>query len=315
MDAIEEMVSTRLWGAIVQTIAYADVFDYPLTPAEVHRYLPGVRATREAVEQALHDGGFLSGRQGYYTLPGRETLVEVRRERERQAARLWAYALRYGRAIAALPFVRMVAVTGSLAVDNVGDQPDIDYLIVTAPGRLWMVRAMALAVRRLAALQGVELCPNYLITQDALAFPDRNLYAAHELAQMVPLYGAEVYHQILQANRWKEQFLPNATGLPPVCARLNSHRRDPQPVIRRVLEGALRTAPGAWFERWEMDRKIRWLTQEQAGSCESRFAADYCKGHKHSHGQRTELALRERLNRLNAVPVALEPVWWRLPGE
>jgi len=48
----------------------------------------------------------------------------------------------------------MVAITGSLAMNNVENNPDIDYLVVTVGGRLWMVRAMVLAAARLAALHG-----------------------------------------------------------------------------------------------------------------------------------------------------------------
>jgi len=288
-----------LTNAILQTVAYADVFDYPLTSAEIHRYLTGRRASRDDVEQVLEEERLLSRAGNWYTLPGREQLATIRRRREQIAARMWAQASGYGRIIASLPFVRMLAVTGSLAMNNVENHPDIDYLIVTTSGRLWMVRAMALAVARMAALQGVRLCPNYLVTVQSLVFEEQTLYTAHELTQMIPLYGMDVYMRIDSLNRWKEHFLPNAEGLPPLMDRIPGlPGPDRVPVIKPVLEAALLNPLGARFEQWEMDRKIRKLSREQIASPESRFGEDYCKGHKNRHAERTERILRQRLENL-----------------
>jgi hypothetical protein len=283
--------------AILYTAAYADVFDYPLSSAEIQHYLTGVRASRDEVEQVLRGESLLSRTGIWYTLPGREHLAAVRQRREQIAARLWPQALGYGRLIAGLPFVRMVAVTGSLAMNNVENNPDIDYLVVTAGGRLWMVRAMVLAAARLAALKGVCLCPNYLVSEQALVFENHTLYTAHELAQMIPLFGMDVYQRISGLNRWKERLLPNAEGLPPTMDKILLRNK---PVgMKPALEAALSLPPGTWFERWEMRRKMRMLSQEQSSSPESRFGADYCKGHKNRHAEHTEQVLRQRLANLH----------------
>jgi len=292
-----ETLFPDLANAILHTAAYADVFDYPLTSIEIHRYLIRIRTTREVVEQVLQEGKLLSNTGGYYTLHGRESLVEIRSKRESIADRLWPQAISYGRIIASLPFVRMVAVTGSLAMNNVEGDQDIDYMIVTAPGWLWLARALVLAVSRWAAMRGVHLCPNYMVTERALAFPDQTIYTAHELAQMIPLFGMDVYERICRLNRWKDRFLPNAGGMPPAMPHITGKYHLPG--LKSTLETALLLPPGAWLERWEMDRKIRQLGREQGKSLESCFAADYCKGHFHQHGKRTEQALRKRLSELN----------------
>src|SRR5688572_8466038 len=205
--------------AILQTVVYADIFDYPLTENEIHRYLTGFPAPLESVSDALRKGGLVPSlleRAGdYYHLTGREQVVSSRQRRGQVAARLWPQALRYGHMIAGLPFVRMLAVTGSLAMDNVEAGADLDYLIVTKTGRLWLCRALVLALGRLAALQGVRICPNYLISERCLEFPEQSLYTAHELAQMVPLSGFDVYARIRTLNPWVGRFLPNADGAPP----------------------------------------------------------------------------------------------------
>ena len=47
---------SSLGSAILRTVAYADLFDYPLTVPEVHRYLAGVKAPLSAVREALENG-------------------------------------------------------------------------------------------------------------------------------------------------------------------------------------------------------------------------------------------------------------------
>jgi hypothetical protein len=283
--------------AILHTLAYADVFDYPLTANEIHHYLTRLRAPLERVDGALRASSLWNSVDGFYCLRGREALGELRRRREGVARRLWPPAVRYGRLLASLPFVRMVAATGSLAVNNAEEWNDIDYLIVTAPGRLWTCRALALLVTRLARLQRVRICPNYLVTDTNLELSDHSLYVARELAQMVPLAGLPVYERMRRLNSWTDEYLPNAGGLPhlPVGVRPTRSR----PVAQRLLEALMNIAPAHWFEAWEMRRKIERLSREQAGSPEAWFSPDQCKGHGSRHGQRAERAFRARLEELS----------------
>ncbi|HNB53918.1 MAG TPA: hypothetical protein PK530_18370, partial [Anaerolineales bacterium] len=43
-------------NAILQTLAYSDIFDYPLTASEIHRYLIGIPTTLEAIRTSLANG-------------------------------------------------------------------------------------------------------------------------------------------------------------------------------------------------------------------------------------------------------------------
>jgi hypothetical protein len=291
----------ELTRAILNTVAYADVFDYPLTLVEIHRYLTGLSASRQTISELADSGRFLEHIGDYYTLPGRASIVLTRKRREKEAVRLWRAARTFGRMILGLPFVRMLAVTGSLAMNNVEANADIDYLVVTTPGRLWSCRLSVLVVARLAALQGVSLCPNFLLTTDVLEIPAHSLYAAHEFAQMVPLSGLDVYREMRTLNPWVNDFLPNAMGLPPAAEQSLSAK--PAPGFQRLFELVLQTAPADWLEHWEMERKIRKLALENSGNPEAIFSADLCKGHSSRHGQRTEMLLNERLTHLSPLNI------------
>src|SRR5438132_1054360 len=278
--------------AIVQAVAYADVFDYPLTADEIHRYLIGVPASRGMVRGVLGNGrpAVLARSGRYFTLEGRESAVDTRRARAAVAAGYWRRAVRYGHTMGNLPFVRMVAVTGALAMDNIADG-DIDYLIITEPGRLWVCRALIVGLVRMAALRGTELCPNYFLSEQALVLNERNLFTAHEVAQMVPLTGMPTYQRLRALNRRTDAYLPNAGGPP--------RRITPvEPRQRRIVEYALRSRLCAPLERWEMHRKIRKLDQRSNGHAEAAFGPDWCKGHFGDHGHVTLARYEERLHAL-----------------
>jgi hypothetical protein len=285
--------------AIVRTIAYVDVFDFPLTAAEVHRYLVGVAALPERVNELLDNGRLvprrLAKREGFFTLPGREHIVDIRLRRQRIASKLWPVAERYGRLFAALPFIRMVAVTGSLAVDNAVGDADIDYLIVTEPGRLWLSRATTIIVVRAAARRGFHLCPNYFLSENALVFEERNLYTAHELVQMVPVAGFATYRRMRELNQWTADFLPNATY---ACGNLGSNStRQPWQRLKTFGEAVLRTRVASQLERWEMERKIAKFSRAgREEDAETAFSADRCKGHFDGHGQRVLDAYENRVH-------------------
>jgi hypothetical protein len=280
--------------AAFHTLAYADVFDYPLSAPEVYRYLTSTDATFEELRQALANEVLFSRVGEYFTLRGREQIVATRERRAKVAARLWRKAARYGRIIAKLPYVRMVAVTGSLAMNNTDEGKDVDYLIVTAPHRLWTCRALTLLVARLARLEGLRLCPNYLVTTNALEFKERSLYVAHEVAQMIPLSGMEIYKEVRRLNRWLDEYLPNASSAPELPRSLKPVNGPS--FLQTILEFVFSLRFGNWLETWEMNRKIKKLAYEQSSSFESYFSPDVCKGHIDRHGENVVAALALRLN-------------------
>jgi hypothetical protein len=289
--------------AITRTVAYVDVFDYPLTAEEIHRYLIGVAVPAPIVYHLLTTDATISSslteRDGYFALAGREQIIELRQKRRRIAMRLWPHAIRYGQRIGALPFVRMVAVTGSLAVDNVVPDADIDYLVVTEPGRLWLCRAFTILIVKRAARQGVPLCPNYFLSTNALKFADRNLYTAHELVQMVPIFGLDIYERMLALNDWTVEYLPNAHANP--AEEPSTTLSTPRRLLRAAAETTLRTPPGGWLERWEMKRKIIRFSEEADDDVEAAFCPDWCKGHFDGHGHRIMHAFEDRISDLHNV--------------
>ena len=71
-----------LGRAALETLAYSDVFDYPLRVEEVHRYL-SIPATLGELNDALERRRDLAAsNDGFYFLKGRAALVPLRLKRE-----------------------------------------------------------------------------------------------------------------------------------------------------------------------------------------------------------------------------------------
>jgi len=290
--------SEKLSQAVLRTLTYSDIFDYPLTAPEVHKYLTGIKASFEEVLQALEDGP--SRRTGnYFTLSGREAIVSIRLDREARSQKLLPLALRYGRILGGLPYIRMVALTGSLAVMNISETADFDYMLVAARGRVWTARAFALAVNRLTRLHGYTICPNLIVSENTLEWRLHDLYSARELCQMIPITGLDVYRRLMKANRWAGTFLPNA--FPGSKSLLLETTQQLFPAFQSLLELPLRGKLGDRFENWEMDRKVLRFSQQVGFGEETNFNADVCQGNFHHHRSLTRDKFESQLAALAAV--------------
>jgi hypothetical protein len=275
--------------AILETLAYADIFDFPLTAEEIQRYLIAVRASNSEIQAALdqlatwHRAIECVG--PFFTLPGRGGVVAGRLRLHKQAAQQMPRARWYGRLLGHLPFVRMVALTGGLSMENARDH-DIDLLIVSVPGRLWTVRGMAVALVYLARLRGDQLCPNFLIDENRLLLENEDLYSAHEIVQMIPLYGLNVYRKFRELNCWADRFLPNAPRRAYDAAiepALNPLGR----LLKRFAEALLSTGVGSALEEWERNHKIKKLSAQVPSNADDvEFSRDACRGFFSGHAHR-----------------------------
>lgn len=292
--------AATLERAILRTVAYSDVFDYAPSADEIHRYLDSTPATAGAVRRAIAGlvPGWLCSDVDAVALAGRDELLPLRRRRLEAACRLWPAAIRWGRALGRLPFARMVALTGALAVDNVEPDADLDYLIVTEPGRVWLCRSLVIQTVRVARLRGVVVCPNWLLAADALELERHGLFVARNLAQMVPLAGVEVYRRMREVNAWTRAYLPNADGSPRPVTGVERARG----LAARGVESLLRTGIGSTIEGWERRRKCREILARSGSNPELVLDRRQCKGHVDAHGQKVLHAYAERLQALGLEP-------------
>jgi len=288
------MFSSSLEHAAVETLAYSDIFEHPLTFDELHRYLT-VPAAQADLLNDLKTSPVISFSGGYYFLPGQEALISIRRERERYSLPAFRRSLRYGRILGKLPFVRMAALTGSLAMLNLTQHADMDYMLITTTGRLWLARAFAVTFGRLLRLFGDRICVNVLISDTNLKWSVQDLYTAREMCQMIPITGMDAYWKLRTENSWTTSFLPNATAAPvlvPVCKETSSWM---QALFEFLLGGRL----GDMLERRLMDFQLRKIIKTYGTGVEANFSPNICQGNFHGHRTGTGTSFQKRLSALS----------------
>ncbi len=248
--------------ALLRLVWYFDVFGWPLMESELAT-LAGDPQWRARVG-TLKARGQLGGPPGWVHAPGRDRLVSERRPASERAERMWPMARRAASILARAPFVRGVLVTGGMSKRCIREDADVDFLLIVAPGRVWLAKTQLQLFRR--ALPGwlrKHFCTNYLIAADALAIPEQTAFTAIELATAVPMYGPEAATALLQANRWAQDYVP---GFDWSIERARCAQPLPmQPrgrsdgALAPVAERLDHWAMGAWDAFW--NRKYGWLSE------------------------------------------------------
>jgi hypothetical protein len=298
-----ERIMEPIEAAIMRTILYADVFHFPLSLTEIHRFLIHDEGTPLAlVEEKLENCRHLLYEDaGYYCLKNRQEILITRQERERHSLALWQSAFRYGRWFAAIPFVRMVALTGALAVRNPASlRDDFDYMLVTKSGRVWTARLLAVVLVRVVRLMGRELCPNYVLAEEQLLQARQDIFIAHELAQMQPIHGLALYQQMLDINGWAKDYLPNIEAY--------KNRQGSVSPIKRILEWILAGRFGDWLENWEFSRKAEKFSAEIDDHSSAQIDENQAKGHFKDNGHPILEQYHARLREYGLIEEAIAVV-------
>jgi hypothetical protein len=226
--------SAEVDRAIFRTVLYASLFQAPLTVTQLHRALMDVGVDRIEIRGRLRRS-FLRERLEFtgehVYLRGREACLDLHRERRRRTGQLLEAHRPLLRMVARFPFVRLLALSGACAHDNATDS-DVDVFLVVRRGRAWSV-FLALMILSKALGRRRTLCVNYVVDEDGLALPERDLFTAAEIVGLRPLAGGPSYLQFVEANAWVAERFPNFFWL----------RRDTGPVPSagspRWLEAAL----------------------------------------------------------------------------
>lgn len=248
-------MALQLEKSILATVAYFDVFEYPLSVLELQRLLLGRRSTPcglGELSRALDAGVLLEKavrrKGGFLYSRGREHVRDVRHGRFLAAEKKYKQSFRLIRFLSYLPFVRALLVCNSMALLNATPGSDIDLVVVAKPGGVWWARLFCLlllsALRRRPGQASAtpKICLSFFVDEAhvdvrELRMGENDIDFAYWVANFYPIYDAGgVYARLWAANgAWLSGVLPNARPIIPHPSRIVRHTVILRPMVELLL--------------------------------------------------------------------------------
>lgn len=200
--------------------------------------------------------------RGFYFLRGRCALVGQRIQNDKNSIAKFKIAERVAWWLRFSPFVRMIAVTGTMAMKNPERDSDIDFLVVLEKGRIWTGRLLVTAMvhllgrRRYGKKIKNRICLNYFITTGSLEIERKDLFAANEYSLIYPLFGFDVYEKFGEANiGWIKKYKPNFefSGVEPAKYFI---RGETSNRVQKTFEALINSLRGDRIESWLKKKQI-----------------------------------------------------------
>ena len=110
-----------------------------------------------------------------------------------------------------MPYIRGLAVSGSLSKNFADEHSDLDFFVITAANRLWIVRIMYSFLFKIVSVLKIKswFCLNYFVDEKELEIKEHNVFTAVEVSTLMPLKGKNVFNEFFNANNWILNYQPN----------------------------------------------------------------------------------------------------------
>ncbi|MBI4032509.1 hypothetical protein HY374_02265 [Candidatus Berkelbacteria bacterium] len=258
--------------AILTPLVFFSLFDRPVLKTSLHQLAYRCSLTGRQVEgtiERLEGKGRIVTRHGYVALTRCERNVPLAQARDRLSDELWQDARRVIANLAAVPFVKLIAVVNSLAFHNAHAGSDVDLLVVTEPGRLAIARDHLNAHLTLWRRRNTHGDKRGKLSVDvwmdasdlslgSFRLRPRDIYFEYWTAWIASVLNRDqTYEQLLAANPWLHRVFPQHKPH-------TVHQVTPDPVLERrraaweaFYRSSLGQRLGAWQAEWQHERLAR----------------------------------------------------------
>lgn len=200
-------------NSILKVLSYYDIFQYPLTRREIRSFM-GKHCSEDKLILCLaelSESEVIFETEGFYSIRN-DVLFKAQRIKENAAAeKQLKLAKRIAYFLTWFPYVKGIAISGSLSKQVAKEDSDIDFFLITKTNRLWISKIFLLILIKFASLLRLDtlLCINYIVDESSLEVPEKNIFTATEIITLLPVYGQHSFNRFIEANNWVYSFFPN----------------------------------------------------------------------------------------------------------
>ena len=274
-------------AAILRTVLYSSLFEYPLTLDELRRTLLQSGQSDAELMRTYATSPLLQKsiefQDGVFFPRGRSAWLAQRRRREIRSLAFLRRHERLLRMISAIPFVRLVALSGSLAALNADRRADLDLFVITKGRRAWMTTLLVVILTKLIGRRRL-VCLNFVMSDDHMAIDQADLFTANQMIHLRPVSGVETYRAFMQANDFVQRFYPNfnpAAVESPLTVRLTETAQRLKTAAEAILSVPSRACEV--LSRAVYGRYLRWRAASWTSPDQVQLSASCLKLHTRSH--------------------------------
>lgn len=247
---------SQIGKGVIKTLIYSDLFKYPLELQEIRQRSEVSQVDKGLISQELRqmvNGNLVYRFNGYYSTLNMPEIVDRRAMGNKKAIKYLRLARWISSVLCFFPFIRGIFLSGSISKNYIDKESDIDFFIITTPGRMWVVKAVFVLFKKVVLFNSHKyLCLNYFVTTDTLKIDEKNIYTATEMVTLIPMFGSDVYLKMMEDNSWVKNYYPNFS----VAGTANIAQSKPG-LIKRSIELLLSGYPISRLDDWLMTVFLR----------------------------------------------------------
>ncbi|GIW69382.1 MAG: hypothetical protein KatS3mg101_0129 [Patescibacteria group bacterium] len=207
-------------SAIKRTLAYRALFHYPMSFFQIGTYLiadspSNSKKLKTALNKLIKDRWARKIYGKYEILGEKYTNWLSKQKLSKKIIEENTPLLKF---LGGIPWVRMIAITGSLAAYNPEKNSDIDLMLITKRNRLWITRGFVALILKILNKhpqfdgQPGSFCTNLFLDESKMQWEKekRNIFIASDIVMIQPIVNkGDTYFKFISQNNWVMDYYPN----------------------------------------------------------------------------------------------------------